>query len=59
VRLARKYNLLVISDDVYNALNYVTSKDDASKFEPSPQRLFVYDDPKDPEYQGQCRELNS
>nr|CAB3219595.1 uncharacterized protein YER152C [Phallusia mammillata] len=52
VELARKYNLLVICDDVYNALNYVSSPSNPTKFEFSPQRLFAYDKKDDADYQG-------
>ena len=51
VLLARKYNLLVIADDVYNVLNYVSNTDN-DIFNPPPPRLFSYDDPSDPDYQG-------
>ena len=50
VQLARKYNLLVIVDDVYNVLSYEVESDKV--FKPAPQRLFAYDDPSDPNYQG-------
>lgn len=50
VKLARKYNLLLIADDVYNVLSYELERDDV--FKPAPQRLFAYDDPSDSDYKG-------
>lgn len=44
IKLARKYNLLVLCDDVYNLLHFPDKT--------APQRLFTYDDKSDPEYQG-------
>uniref|UniRef100_H2Z5S4 Aminotransferase class I/classII large domain-containing protein n=1 Tax=Ciona savignyi TaxID=51511 RepID=H2Z5S4_CIOSA len=53
VELARKHKLLIICDDVYNVLNYKQDgSGDPTKFEPSPQRMFAYDKPTDPGYQG-------
>lgn len=50
IQLARKYDLLLISDDVYNVLSYEPESGD--KFKPAPQRLFAYDDPSDSDYKG-------
>jgi len=50
VQLARKYNLLLIADDVYNVLSYDPKSGDV--FKPAPQRLFAYDEPSDPDYKG-------
>nr|XP_018667032.1 uncharacterized protein YER152C [Ciona intestinalis] len=53
IELAREHNLLIICDDVYNILNYsLDTNDSKRKFEFSPQRLFAYDNPSDPEYKG-------
>lgn len=44
IKLARKYDILIACDDVYNILNYV---------DPIPtKRLFAYDDKRDVDYQG-------
>ena len=51
VQLARKYDLLIICDDVYNTLSYV--EDGQGNFQPSPPRLFAYDDRNDPDYKGE------
>lgn len=51
VELARKYNLLVIADDVYNVLTYQSETNDIN-FDPPPTRLFAYDDKNHPDYQG-------
>nr|CAB3219593.1 uncharacterized protein YER152C [Phallusia mammillata] len=52
VKLARKYEMLVICDDVYNVLNYVTDPVDPDKFKFAPQRLFAYDNKQDSDYKG-------
>ena len=39
--MARKYNLLVVCDDVYNLLTFSEDEESAEKR----KRLFVYDDP--------------
>ena len=41
VQIARKYNLLVVCDDVYNLLAF--SQDEESALQR--KRLFAYDDP--------------
>ena len=41
VQIARKYNLLVVCDDVYNLLAF--SQDEESALQG--KRLFAYDDP--------------
>ncbi|CAI7997374.1 Aromatic-amino-acid aminotransferase 1 [Geodia barretti] len=48
VQIARKYNLLVVCDDVYNLLAF--SQDEESALQR--KRLFAYDDPGDPDYSG-------
>jgi len=52
VMLARQYDLLIICDDVYNALNYVTDPANPDKFLFAPQRMFAYDKVSDPDYKG-------
>ena len=54
IKLARKYDLLLICDDVYNTLNYVVDDKNPDKFLPSPPRLFSYDDKNDPDYKGKA-----
>jgi len=51
VELARKYNLLVIADDVYNVLSYESETNDIN-FNPPPTRLFAYDDKSHADYKG-------
>ena len=41
VEIARKYNLLVVCDDVYNLLSFSQDKESAVRR----KRLFAYDDP--------------
>ena len=53
VDLARKYDLLVISDDVYNILNYDVNPSNPDEFLPAPKRLFAYDIKNDPDYKGE------
>jgi DNA-binding transcriptional MocR family regulator len=48
VEIARKYNLLVVCDDVYNLLAF--SQDEASHI--LRKRLFAYDNPNDSNYAG-------
>ena len=43
IALARKYDVLILCDDVYNLLHYGPD----SK---SPKRLFAYDNPKDQDF---------
>jgi len=50
VELARKHNVLVISDDIYNLLTY--KKSDGVNFDASPPRLFTYDCKTDAGYKG-------
>ncbi|CAK8693875.1 unnamed protein product [Clavelina lepadiformis] len=50
VKLARKYDVLIICDDVYNVLSYKADVSVPGKFEYSPQRLFAYDRKTDPDY---------
>ena len=50
IQLARKHDLLLIVDDVYNVLCYQSKSGD--EFRSAPQRLFAYDDPSDPGYKG-------
>ena len=42
ISLARKYECLILCDDVYNVLSY--RSDDPDKFVSAPKRLFAYDD---------------
>ncbi|KAL8574965.1 hypothetical protein ACOMHN_064497 [Nucella lapillus] len=44
VELARKHNVLVVAEDVYNLIHFGDSC--------PPKRLLAYDDPADPEYKG-------
>ncbi|XP_043278225.1 2-aminoadipate transaminase-like [Venturia canescens] len=44
VKIARKSNIVVVCDDVYNLLHYGGGK--------PPHRLFFYDQPSDPGYKG-------
>uniref|UniRef100_A0A914UIE7 Aminotransferase class I/classII domain-containing protein n=1 Tax=Plectus sambesii TaxID=2011161 RepID=A0A914UIE7_9BILA len=44
IRLARKYNVLIISDDVYDLLYFPGSS--------PPRRLIAYDNTADPDYKG-------
>ena len=53
VELARKYDLLVIADDIYNLLTYKTLPGKEDTFESSPARLFTYDNESDVGYKGQ------
>lgn len=43
IQLARKYDVIILCDDVYNLLHYGPD----SK---SPKRLFAYDEPSDQDY---------
>ena len=52
VKLARKYDLLIICDDVYNILNYKDDEKNPGAFQPSPPRLYSYDNKSDPDYKG-------
>jgi len=52
VELARKYDLLVIADDIYNLLTYKTLPGKEDTFESSPARLFTYDNKSDVGYKG-------
>ncbi|XP_013405100.1 uncharacterized protein YER152C, partial [Lingula anatina] len=45
IKLARKHDLLLMCDDVYNLLTYDPA-------EPPPQRLLAYDKKTDPDFQG-------
>lgn len=45
VELARKYDLVVVCDDVYNLLHY--GKDSVS-----PKRLFAFDEPSHKDYKA-------
>lgn len=49
VALARKHNVLVIADDIYNLLTY---KGDNDSFSKSPPCLFTYDRKSDAGYAG-------
>ncbi len=49
VALARKHNVLVIADDIYNLLTY---KGDNGSFSKSPPCLFTYDRKSDAGYAG-------
>ncbi|XP_064616816.1 2-aminoadipate transaminase-like [Liolophura sinensis] len=53
VDLGRKYNLLVVSDDIYSLLYYT-----GDKYLPVP-RLITYDDSSDPAYQGRVLSIGS
>lgn len=44
IEIARKYDLLILCDDVYNLLFYDQPT--------PPKRLFQYDDPEDSDYKG-------
>lgn len=44
VRIARKHEMVVVCDDVYNLLYYEDGF--------PPHRLYYYDDPTDPDYKG-------
>ena len=46
IQLARKYDFLILCDDVYNLLHYGPG----SK---SPKRLYAYDDPADSDFKVQ------
>jgi DNA-binding transcriptional MocR family regulator len=48
VEIARKYNLLVVCDDVYNLLAFSQDEESTHKR----KRLFAYDDPSDPNFTG-------
>jgi len=52
VTLARKYNLLVIADDIYNLLPYKKVVGSTDEFEKPPARLYSYDKKSDPTYMG-------
>ncbi|XP_077986876.1 uncharacterized protein LOC144441198 isoform X2 [Glandiceps talaboti] len=52
IQLARKYNVLVVCDDVYNLLSYIPGDKPEDVPLPAPKRLFAYDDKLDPEYKG-------
>lgn len=52
VELARKYDLLLISDDVYNLLCYSSPESNDPETARPPKRLFAFDDKKDPGYKG-------
>jgi len=52
IKLARQYDLLIICDDVYNALSYKVDEKRPKKFQPSPPRLYSYDRKSDPDYKG-------
>ena len=45
IQMARKYDMIIVCDDVYNMLHY-------GKDSKAPKRLFAYDDPNDPDYKG-------
>nr|XP_039248925.1 uncharacterized protein YER152C-like isoform X1 [Styela clava] len=52
IKLARKYDLLVITDDVYSVMTYsAPDSDDPTKAKP-PNRLFWHDKKSDPDYKG-------
>lgn len=51
VHLARKYHLLVVSDDLYGPLRWGYSKND-NKLGLAPKRLRFYDNEGDPDYFG-------
>ncbi|XP_070531720.1 2-aminoadipate transaminase-like [Ptychodera flava] len=52
LKLARKYNILIFCDDVYNLLSYIPGEKPEDKPLPSPRRLFAYDKKTDPDYVG-------
>lgn len=52
VQLARKYDLLLISDDVYNFLCYNSPESNDPETARAPKRIYAYDDKKDPGYKG-------
>jgi len=57
VELARKHNILVISDDVHNLLYY--KKSDGKNFDVPPDRLHSYDSKNDSDYKGNVITLGS
>ena len=50
VELARQYDILVVSDDIYNVLSWMPT--DNNELGLAPPRLFSYDKKDDPDYKG-------
>ncbi|XP_041481705.1 uncharacterized protein YER152C-like isoform X2 [Lytechinus variegatus] len=52
VKIARKYDLLVVCDDVYNMLSWQPADEGSPRKFKSPPRLFAYDNPADCDFKG-------
>lgn len=50
VEIARKFDILIVCDDVYNLLYF--QDETSSELRTSPKRLFAFDNPNDPDYKG-------
>ncbi|XP_030853487.1 uncharacterized protein YER152C isoform X1 [Strongylocentrotus purpuratus] len=52
IRMARKYDLLVVCDDVYNVLSWQPADEGSDRKYKCPARLFAFDNPSDPDFKG-------
>nr|XP_039248928.1 uncharacterized protein YER152C-like isoform X1 [Styela clava] len=52
IKLARKYELMVVTDDVYNILTYSAPDSKDPKLAKPPTRMFYLDNKSDPDYKG-------
>ncbi|XP_072176760.1 2-aminoadipate transaminase-like isoform X3 [Diadema setosum] len=52
IEIARRYNVLVICDDVYNLLSWQPADEGSGQQYQSPPRLLTYDNPEDADFKG-------
>ncbi|XP_006823045.1 uncharacterized protein LOC102805990, partial [Saccoglossus kowalevskii] len=52
VEIARRRDIFVVCDDVYNLLSYIPNDKPGENLLPAPMRLFAYDKKQDVDYKG-------